>query len=323
MIRGYRRCLGAFAVCAVVVSGCGALAEDTAIRVGDNTVSMELLDELSSLDEFKNAAATDVGLVSTADGRAGGASYRSAATFLAQNELLAVLMDRFGAEVTDADRAPPEGYDGVSEEFIEPLTEFNARAQAISRVLADQTPTEEERRSYYGAQAEAFDGLTCLDGVSVPAAQADEVRAALDEGEAYEVIAEGLPGEAQLIAPPGEVDCVSDAQLADPALIADLAAAGIDEVTELEQQDQAGTEFVVFLTVRSRGDLGYDEPFVQNRIDAVFAQPETSFEAWVAVVAYETGVDVDPRVGSFNLATNQVDPPPVPAQPAVDTSAPG
>lgn len=306
---------------ALLLSGCGVLADTTAASVGDQEVSVDTVDALARDAEFMSQLGGSP--AGESESVLEGVVARTALGFEIQRAAWVAEAERLGVPVDDA-RAEAEsqvtGLEGVGDEGRDAIIEFLAAQQAVAEFYGQLDPeSDEDLRTMYDAVSTGWERI-CFSAVAGPAETPDQVaefEAALDEATELSEVADVI--EQAEFFPAGPENC-APAGLLSPELAGPLSDAAVGDTTDAIVVQGAQTGVFAF-HVESVGRLGFEDAREElQQTLLAFADPQSIQQAisrWSLLIALEA--EVDPRYGSGVTAGGigvDVLPPPVPVTPA-------
>lgn len=295
------------------VTGCGVAANDVAATVGPTTISASLVNELASSSAFMGAMASQA-IAPQREGVLDGSSARQVLAFLIQKEVLAQEVDRWGAEVTQADRRSAE--DMIEQQaprlkgsHRELVAEFLATRDALqARLTSLDAAADTVLRRFYDAVPTYWDRV-CMDAVVVRTADVDAARRALRRGTAIGELPEKVK-DAQVVVT--REQCLPVATL--PVALRDrLGSTRVGALVGPVPSVFPGQDVVLWLKVSSRSRLSFGDARGELS-ELVSSVLQRGVDQWLTLRANEL-VTVDPRYGSSIVIGQegvQVVPPPVP-----------
>lgn len=288
--------LAATAGVTLFASACGVTADTTAATVAGEPIPV---DDVSTLvgDPVFNAGA-EPSTESTEDGTLA----RSALMFLIERQAWLAELDRWGLQISDADRqdmgsqldeqvsSGGQALDGRSREL---LIDYNVAQQLLTERFAELDPDDDEdlRRLYEGAEVQWRQ--VCMTVVEVPVDRIDDTEDRLDDGAGVEALPEAIEG-AEIVADPAQ-GCFAEAGLA-PELRADVerATVGVTRGVVLTADGAGGANAYVY-RVEERRNLSFDQarPELAAAVETLAQQGPAQ---WVQLITLSA--EVNPRYGS-------------------------
>jgi len=311
--RGVRAVLVLAALLLLPLSACGVAANDVAATVGSSTISATLVNELTSSSAFMGAMASQA-IAPSREGVVDGSSARQVLAFLIQKEVLAQEVQRWGAEVTTADRnaamemleeqAPRlrGSHRELVAEFLSDrdalqarLTSLDASADAVLRRLYDAVPSYWDR--------------VCMDAVVVPTADIEAARRLLRRGTGIGDLPDKVK-DAQVVVTREQCLPVSTLPVALRERLGSTRVGVLVGPVEGVFPDQ---DVVLWMRVSSTTRISF--PDARDELaELATSVVQRGVDQWLTLRANEL-VTVDPRYGSSVLIGQQglqVVPPPAP-----------
>ncbi len=308
------------AAAALLGSACGVLADTSAATLLGHSVTVESVEELARDEGFVGPGAEGV-----TDSRIPGDLFRNVLQFELQRVAWIAEVDRWGLEITDADRSSArqqldsqleanglEYADSTVDKIVELVAAQGVLNERFSRL--DPESDDDLRMLYEGVPA--LWQQVCVAVAFVPTGSEGEARRALRDGSTIEELPEVVDG-ASLAVDPAE-QCVSQDQLPDALGDAfDAAAIGVDE-GPVAVPDPAGAESLYLFRIDERRTQSFDDAREDlATIASSLAQQDA--RPWIALIV--DSAEIDPRYGSgvsvANTGEPTVLPPPRPIEPVV------
>jgi hypothetical protein len=246
---------------ALFVSACGVTADTTAATVAGRDIPVDDVTALASDPAFNNGA--DTGNESTQDGTVA----RGVLLFLIQREAWLAELERWGLEITDADRQAAgqqldqqlqgTGTGQIEERSRELLLDYGAAQNLLTRRFAQLDPRDDAdlRRLYDGAPSRWRQ--VCLTVVRVPIERVDAAESLVDDRVPVQDLADRVEG-AEVVAQPSD-GCFPELALL-PELRRELvdAPVGVTRGVVLSTGSAGGAEAFVF-RLEERRRLSFDD----------------------------------------------------------------
>ncbi|MHB1139728.1 MAG: peptidylprolyl isomerase [Microthrixaceae bacterium] len=312
---------------ALLLSGCGVLADTNAATVGDQEISVDTVDELARDGEFMSqiggsAADDSESVLDGQTARTALAFEIQRAAWMAEAERLGVSID--GARADAQQQIASAGMDGLSEDARDTIIDFLAAQQAVMEHYAQLDPgSEQDLRTLYDAAPKGWD-RTCFSAVAAPGTEEAAVQSALDEGTDLADIAASIDRAEFLES--GPENCVPE-ELLPRELAQPLAATPVGDTTAAIVVVRQTGPVVYAFQVEERGRRTFDEarPELEQTLRAFAGSGEAVQQAvgtWTLLLALNA--DVNPRYGSEVTGGGigvEVLPPVTPLQPAGERAA--
>lgn len=281
---------------ALLVSACGVTADTTAATVAGRDIPVDDVTALAADPAFNNGPGT--GNESTQDGTVA----RGVLLFLIQRAAWLAELERWGLEITDADRQAAgeqldqqlqgTGTGQIRERSRELLLDYGAAQNLLTQRFAQlgRAGDEDLRRLYDGAPTRWRQ--VCLTVVRVPIERVDAAESLVDDRVPVQDLADRLEG-AEVVAQPAD-GCFPELELL-PELRRELrdAPIGVTRGVVLATGSGGGAEAFVF-RLEERRRVSFDEA----RQELVAAAQRLAQEGPVSWVQAQTLLaEINPRYG--------------------------
>lgn len=280
----------------LVATGCGVTADDTAATVNGTVIKASLVNELASTDAFMSAMSSQA-LKDQRVGVLSGDDARQVLAFLVQKVLLAQEVQRWDAQVTDADRSAAEQTIDQQAPQLPPsqrsiVAEFLADRQALNtRLTKLGGASGSDLRKMYDALGPYWDQV-CLTAVAVPAGAEREAERAIDRGSKLPELPKRV-ASVQVVAT--DRQCIPVGSLP-VGLRAQVHGAAKGVVVGPVKGVYPGDEAVLWFVVGSRRHLSFEDARDQLRqIAASMAQQAVA--SWLSLKVND-GVMINPQYGT-------------------------
>jgi hypothetical protein len=293
--------LAATAGLALFASACGVTADTTAATVAGTAIPVDDVTTLVSDPVFNGGA--EQPNESSQDGTLA----RSALMFLIERQAWLSELDRWGLEISDADReqigaqideqaaAGGQALDGRSREL---LVEYTAAQSVLTERFSSIDPERDDdlRRLYESSELQWRQ--VCLTVVQVPADQIAAAEDRLDDGLAVQDLAEVITG-AEVVAEPSQ-GCFAQVGLA-PELRADLEVATVGATRGVVLTDDGSGGVAAYAyRLEERRNLSFEEARGELAAAAEGLLQQGPAQ-WVQLAAL--GAEVNPRYGQEVVST--------------------
>ena len=308
---------------ALLLSGCGVLADTTAASVGDEEVSVDTVNDLARDAEFMSQVIGGGPPVEENESVLEGATARSALGFEIQRAAWVHEATRLGVSIDDA-RAEAEqqidgaGLGGVGRVAKAALVELTAAQQAVVEHYSQLDPeSDDDLRTLYDAVSPYWD-RTCFSAAAAPAEAADALTAALADHDDLEAAVDAVDGAEFL--PPSDANC-APLSLLPTELAGPLGAAEVGDTTAAIVVEGPQGAVVYALHIEDVRRFGLDDarPELEQILGAFSSGSgvQQVLGTWTTLLALNA--EVNSRYGSGVAAGGsgiEVVPPPVPALPS-------
>lgn len=308
---------------ALLLSGCGVLADTTAASVGDEEVSVDTVNDLARDAEFMSQVLGGDPAADDVESVLQGSTARTALGFEIQRAAWVHEASRLGVSIDDA-RSEAEqqidgaGLDGVGRAAKAALVELTAAQQAVIERYSQLNPdSDDDLRTLYDAVPAYWD-RTCFSAAVAPAEAADALTAALADHDDLESAVEAVDGAEFL--PPSDANC-APLSLLPTELAGPLADTEIGDTTAaiVVEGPQGAVVYALHVEEERRFGLEDARPELEQFVDGFSSGSgvQQVLGLWTTLLALNA--EVNSRYGS-GVTTGrsgiEVVPPPVPALPS-------
>jgi hypothetical protein len=294
--------LAASAGVALIASACGVTADTTAATVEGRDIPAEDVSALLADPAFTPGPGT--GNESTERG----SEARSALSVLIEREVWLAELDRWGVQITDADRATAaqeldqqlssSGTTALKSRTREIFVEYLAAQAVLGKRFATLSPDDDAdlRRLYESSELQFRQ--VCLTVVQVPAEGIRAAQDRIDDGIGVEGLVDAVQG-AELVADPSQ-GCYAEVGLA-AELRTDLEQApiGVTRGVVLTSDGNGGVTAYAY-RLEGRDELSFDE-VREDLAAAAEGLAQQGPAEWVQLLAL--GAEVNPRYGQGVVRT--------------------